>query len=65
MYVETVPGLNVKSENIGKKSTIFFGFRLEISTFKKYFTESKTLTGGKFFQKSLTGLILAKVYGPL
>ena len=33
-----------------KEHNIFFGSRLEILTFKTYFTESKTLTGGQFFQ---------------
>ena len=33
-----------------KEHKFFFGTRLEISTFKTYFTESKTLACSQFFQ---------------
>ena len=49
MFMETVSRLNVTSENIRQKNNIFFGSRLEISTFQTYFTISKTLTDGQFF----------------
>ena len=51
MFVEIVSGLNIKSKNIQeKKHQIFFGVRLEFSTFQTYFTKYKTFTDGQFFQ---------------
>ena len=61
MFVDTVSEWNVTSENIcKKKQQLFFGSRLEISTFQKKIVKSKTLTDAQFFQFSLTGFFLAK-----
>ena len=41
MFVETGSGCNVTSENISKKSTIFFGFRLKSQDFRHLLQKPK------------------------